>query len=95
MCPVSTDHELESDLIGYLADYPRNVERAAEQLTPQIVCSYAYELSKKFSRWYKECSVMHAETEELKATRFQLVEATGRVIQHALSLLGIATIERM
>ncbi|QDV05786.1 Arginine--tRNA ligase [Planctomycetes bacterium Poly30] len=89
------DHELESDLIGFLADYPRNLERAAEQLLPQIVCTYAYELSKKFSRWYKECSVMHAETEALKATRLQLVDATGRVIQHALSLLGVATIERM
>lgn len=89
------DHELESELIGYLADYPRNVERAAELLTPQIVCSYAYELSKKFSRWYKECSVLHAESDALRATRLQLVDATGLVVQHALGLLGIPTIERM
>lgn len=89
------EHELESELIGFLADYPRIVERAAEQLSPQVVCTYAYELSKKFSRWYKACSVLHAESDALRATRLKLVDATGRVVQHALSLLGIATIERM
>ena len=88
-------HDLEAELLGELAEYPRTVERAADQLLPQIVCSYAYELSRRFSRWYKECSVLHADSDALKATRLQLVDATGRVIQHALSLLGIPTIERM
>jgi arginyl-tRNA synthetase len=88
-------HELESELLGYLADYPRTLERAADQLLPQVVCGWVYELSRKFSRWYKECSVLHAESDALRATRRELVDATGRVIQHALSLLGIRTIERM
>jgi arginyl-tRNA synthetase len=88
-------HETETDLLGFLADYQRYIERAAEALLPQILCAYVYDLSKKFSRMYKECSVLHAETEALKATRLQLIDATGRVIQHALGLLGIRTIERM
>jgi arginyl-tRNA synthetase len=89
------EHELESELLGHLADYPRQVERAAAELLPQVVCAYAYELCRRFSRWYKECSVLHAESEALAATRRELVDATGRVVQHALSLLGIPTIERM
>jgi len=88
-------HETEADLLGWLADYPRHAERAADGLLPQILCAYTYDLAKKFSRMYKECSVLHAETDALKATRHQLIDATGRVIQHALSLLGIPTIERM
>ncbi|MFT7670412.1 MAG: arginyl-tRNA synthetase [Planctomycetota bacterium] len=88
-------HETETDLLGYLADYPRYVERAAEALLPQILCSYTYDLCKKFSRMYQECSVMHADSEPLKVTRLQLIDATGRVIQHALSMLGIRTIDRM
>lgn len=88
-------HETESDLLGWLSDYPRHAERAATELLPQILCAYTYELARKFSRMYKECSVLHAETEALKATRLHLIDATGRVIQHALSLLGIRTIERM
>ena len=89
------EHQLESDLLGHLADYPRQVERAADELLPQILCAYTYELCRRFSRWYKECSVLHAESEALAATRRELVDAVGRVVQHALSLLGIPTIERM
>lgn len=88
-------HETETDVLGFLADYPRYVERAAEGLLPQILCGYAYDLSKKFSRMYKACSVLHAESDALRTTRLQLIDATGRVIAHALSLLGIRTIERM
>jgi arginyl-tRNA synthetase len=86
---------LEADVLGWLADYHRTVERAADGLMPQIVCNYAYELARKFSRMYRDCSVLNAETPELRATRLQLVDATGRVIQHALSLLGIPTLERL
>jgi len=88
-------HETETDVLGLLADYPRYVERAAEGLLPQILCAYAYDLAKRFSRMYKECSVLHAESDALRATRLALIDATGRVIQHALSLLGIRTLERM
>merc|ERR1712083_1005034 len=90
-------HDMEGGLISQLAEYPTSVERAAEQTTPQVLCVYVYELAKKFNEWFttKECSVLHAESDALKAARTLLVDATGRVIQHALSLLGIPTIERM
>jgi arginyl-tRNA synthetase len=88
-------HESESDLVACLADYQRTVLRAADALLPQILCAYTYDLARKFSRMYKECSVLHADTDALRATRLQLIDATGRVLQHALSLLGILTIERM
>ncbi len=88
-------HETEADVLGWLADYHRVVERASDALLPQVLCTYLYELSRKFSRMYDKCSVMHAETGELRATRMQLIDATGLVIQHGLGLLGIRTIERM
>ena len=88
-------HETEAEVIGWLADYHRTLERAADALLPQILCAYAYELARKFSRMYESCSVLKAETPALQATRLQLVDATGRVLQHALGLLGIPTVERM
>ena len=88
-------HPHEADVLGWLADYHRTLERASDGLLPQILCHYIYELARKFSRMYKECSVLHAESDALRATRLQLIDATGRVIQHGLSLLGIRTIERM
>lgn len=88
-------HATEADVLGWLAEYHRTVGRAADAVLPQILCGYLYELARKFSRMYKECSVLHAETEALRATRLALIDATGLVIQHGLSLLGIRTIERM
>jgi arginyl-tRNA synthetase len=88
-------HEKEADVLGWLADYHRIVERAADGLLPQILCNYTYELSRKLSRMYKDCRVIDAETDALRVTRLQLIDATGLVIQHGLSLLGIRTIERM
>jgi arginyl-tRNA synthetase len=88
-------HSTEADVLGWLADYHRIAGRAAEALLPQILCTYLYELARKFSRMYESCSVLRAETPALKATRMQLIDATGRVIQHGLSLLGIRSIERM
>ncbi len=85
----------EEELLGFLLDYPNHVTRAAETLSPQVVCAYVYELSRKLNRWYKQCSVKHAEREPLRRARLALVDATGRVLAHGLGLLGIPTIERM
>jgi len=90
-------HEFEQDLIAMLVDYPATIEKAADGMAPQIICAYAFYLAKKFSQWFstKECSVLHADTAAERVTRALLVDAVGRVIQHALSLIGIKTLERM
>jgi arginyl-tRNA synthetase len=88
-------HETELDVLRYLNEYHETLRFACERYSPHIVCAYAYELSKRFSRMYQNCSVLHAETPELKRARTGLVQATGLVIKHALSLLGIETLERM
>ncbi|MFT7661889.1 MAG: arginyl-tRNA synthetase [Planctomycetota bacterium] len=87
--------ETEANVLGWLADYHRTVGRASEAVLPQILCGYIYELARRFSRMYEDCSVVHAETDALRATRLQLIDATGQVIHHGLSLLGIRTVERM
>ncbi len=88
-------HDTELEVLRYLNEYHETVAFACSRYSPHIVCAYAYELAKRFSRMYQNCSVLHAETPELKRARAGLVQATGLVIQHALSLLGIATVERM
>lgn len=88
-------HETELDVLRYLNEYHETLRFACERYSPHIVCAYAYELSKRFSRMYQNCSVLHAETPQLKRARTGLVQATGLVIKHALSLLGIETLERM
>src|SRR5262249_38073269 len=88
-------HESEVTVITHLAEYHNVLRSVADTCNPLYLCVYVYELAKRFSRMYQACSVLHAETKSLQATRAGLVEASGLVIQHALSLLGIKTIERM
>jgi arginyl-tRNA synthetase len=88
-------HETEVDVLRQINEYHGLLQSACERYSPHMVCSYVYELAKSFSRMYQNCSVLHAETPELKLARAGLVSATGLVIQHGLSLIGIETVERM
>jgi arginyl-tRNA synthetase len=87
--------ETEVDVIRLINEYHTVVESACERYSPHMLCAYVYDLAKRFSRMYQNCSVLHAESADLKHARAALVCATGLVIQHGLSLLGIETVERM
>jgi len=88
-------HEKEADLVAALNDYHAVVDRAAREYAPNHICAYAYDLCRKFSRFYKLCSIKNAETPELQLARLSLADAVGRTLKSALSLLGIRVIDRM
>jgi arginyl-tRNA synthetase len=88
-------HETEVEVLRFINEYHSIVQAACDRYSPHMLCSYVYELAKKFSRMYQSCSVLHAESDDLKLARAGLVAASGLVIQHGLSLLGIETVERM
>lgn len=87
--------ETEADVLRWINEYHGVLQGACRRYSPHMVCSFVYELAKRFSRMYQNCSVLRAETPELQRARAGLVCATGLVIKHALSILGIDTIERM
>jgi arginyl-tRNA synthetase len=68
---------------------------AAEEYQPSAISAYLWELSKSYSGFYQHCSVLGAETPALRESRLLLCDLTARVIQQALYLLGIRTVERM
>ncbi|MBC8109862.1 MAG: hypothetical protein H7Y04_02245, partial [Verrucomicrobia bacterium] len=49
----------------------------------------------EYNRFYAECSVFKADTEEQKSFRVRLSEQTGKIIKKAMKLLGIDVPERM
>ena len=62
---------------------------------PSRLCDYMYELSSQFNRFYENCPVNSAETEDLKRSRTALCSGTADVIQLGLGLLGIGTLDRL
>jgi arginyl-tRNA synthetase len=78
-----------------LAQFPAAVQMAVDKLQPHRVCTYLYETATAFSTFYERCSVLNAETAELRASRLALSELTSRTLTLGLDLLGIEAPERL
>jgi len=85
----------EIDLVKALITYPDVVQLAANNYDPSNVASYAYELAKKFHKFYHDVRILTAETPEAKSFRMHLSDYVASVLEHALDLLGIEMPERM
>ena len=101
-CKVSPDvdfslltHPNEKKLLRQMLDFNKTVFNAGEQFRPTMLARMLYEFSKNFSRAYSTCSVMHAETEQLKSARLLLFHCVAETLQQGLNLLGISPPERM
>jgi arginyl-tRNA synthetase len=70
------------------------LEAVAQELYPNRLCQYLFELSQKFNQFYDRCSVLHAD-EPQRTSRLMLCDLTARTLKLGLSLLGIQVLERM
>jgi arginyl-tRNA synthetase len=87
--------EEEKRLILNLAQFPEIVKKAAQELKPNYICNYAYDLATSFASFYQSCHVLKAESKELKNFRLALVNATKIVLGNCLWLMNIKSLERM
>jgi len=93
--PVLISHPAERALALQLLKFEEALTSTATEYLPHYLTDYLWGLSKGMSVFYENCSVLRAETPELRASRLLLVDLCGRVIRQALDLLGIRTVERM
>ncbi len=88
---LNADAEIE--IIQKLEEFKEIIQKVTEKLTPNIIANYVYELTKLFSSYYHDYSILNAETEELKNMRLQLIYCIGVAIKTSLELLGIDTVD--
>jgi arginyl-tRNA synthetase len=93
--PVLLTHPAERTLALQLLKFEEVLTATAAEYLPHYVTQYLWDVAKAFSGFFEGCPVLTAPSEELKQSRLLLVDLTGRVIQTALGLLGIRTVERM
>jgi arginyl-tRNA synthetase len=89
---LTASHELM--LARHLLNFGLVCEAVAEELRPNYLCNYLYELAGRFTGFYENCPVLKAPPEE-RASRLALCDLTGRVLKQGLHLLGLETPERM
>ncbi|PJC36476.1 arginine--tRNA ligase [Candidatus Peregrinibacteria bacterium CG_4_9_14_0_2_um_filter_53_11] len=77
-----------------LPRYPEVLVHATNELRPNLVANYLFELASAFNSFYGNVHVLKAEP-KLRARRLILVEATAQVLKNGLKLFGIETPEEM
>lgn len=92
---IRLTHPAERKLALQLNQFSEILHSAAEDCRPSFLTDYLFKTANAFSSFYDECSVLQAETAELRTSRLQLADLTARVLARGLELLGIQTIEQM
>ena len=81
-------------LVRELLKFDAVIAEVEEELLPNRLCSYLFELSQVFNRFYDQVPVLKAEGQSLRS-RLALCRLTADTLKAGLGLLGIATLERM
>jgi arginyl-tRNA synthetase len=84
----------EQELLRQLALMPAAFRKAAEEYKPHSIATQLLEIARAFNSFYHACPVLNA-APELKDARLQLLEATRRVLDEGLDLLGITAPREM
>ncbi|MFA5484831.1 MAG: arginine--tRNA ligase [Candidatus Pacearchaeota archaeon] len=82
----------EIKLIKKINDFENILEETYNNLTPNTLANYVYELSQIFNEFYHSCSIIKSKEKEF---RLDLVKAFKKTMKKSLELLSIQTIEEM
>jgi len=91
---LSFSEPQEWALIRELLKFDAVVAEVEEELLPNRLCSYLFELSQVFNRFYDQVPVLKAD-EPARGSRLALCRLTAETLKLGLGLLGIPTLERM
>ena len=86
--------ESELTLAKHILHLDEILAQIDQDLLPNRLCQYLFELSQKFNRFYEQCPILDAE-EPLRTSRLILADLIARSLKLGLSLLGIPVLERM
>jgi len=91
---IQLGDETEFVLAKHLLQLSEVLSDVEQDLLPNRLCEYLYQLSDKFNKFYETCNVLKAEDRE-RTSRLLLCDLTARTLKLGLSLLGIQVLERM
>ena len=88
-------HPQEQLLLRRIAKFPSEVRDAATSRRVHVVAAYAADIAAQFNQFYRDCPVLSAHPEALKAARLELVAAFQVVLHNALESLGLSAPREM
>ncbi|MCK4997841.1 arginine--tRNA ligase [Candidatus Pacearchaeota archaeon] len=82
----------EIKLLKKIDSFEDVVKRSYENLAPNLIANYCFELAQNFNEFYHACPVMGSDAKEF---RLKLIDGFRVVMKKGLGLLGIDVIEEM
>lgn len=92
---INTDNGSQMQLMLEVAKFNEIIENATEELAPHKICSYVYDLSNAFNRFYHETKILAEEDQTKKAGYIALINLTINVLEQCIDLLGFSAPDRM
>ncbi len=92
---VTLGQPQEIALARQLLNFGLILEAVADELRPNFLCNYLYDLAGHFTAFYENCPVLKASDEQQKASRLVLCQLTAAVLKQGLEVLGIEVLEQM
>lgn len=92
-------HAKEIKLAKFIVHFVSIITEAVDNLLLHALCRYLYDLAGIFSEFYDKCRVMQTDGEtgktQINLSRIILCEATARILEAGLAILGIKTVDKM
>lgn len=85
---------IEWELILTLAYMPSRVFSAFQERDSTIITTYALDIAKAFSRFYKQCPITNAQS-DVRMLRLVICKITYTILEKLLNILGIDVPSRM
>jgi arginyl-tRNA synthetase len=92
--PPRLDVEVERQLAVHLLRFQEVLEQVVADVKPHYLCSYLYELTVRFMRFYEQCPVL-SESPEIRDGRLTLCSRTAETLETGMNALGIRALTRM
>lgn len=95
LLPETKLNDEELSLLRAIYQYPEVVLESAQNLAPNLVCNYLFDLAQKYNFFYNKWTILGAKEQNVLELRLMITAATAQVLARGLGLLGIETPERM
>ena len=85
----------EGDVLRCLAKFPERVAAAVSEYEPSNITRYIIDLCTAFNRFYHNCPIMTADSDDEKIMRLRITSAVNTVLKTALHLICMRTPEKI
>ena len=85
---------LENSLINSLYEFPEIITNSFNNQESIVITTYLQNVAQKFARYYEQVSILSEDDDTIRKSRLALLNATKRVLENGMSVLGINPVKK-